>query len=748
MADAYTGADSLGLWLSGSESAATVYSPDSSLGGVCLAQEIAALPALYDWTIRGLLIDQHSGHNGEGVGEIRVVSANSVAYTAPSGTEGATVTIANGETKLLPDATASKWVRVTRIGADDFTIREDLPMLLNYAFSFNNVIGMSNVANADRAAGVSTYRAFFITNDSTTALTNVRFFVGALTSSVTTNSAQLSGAGAGTITTTGSFATWSTSGWAHIKTSGGSTREIVYYTSRTSTSLTVPAAGRGLLGTSAAAGGATDTIAEVPGIRLAPEVPGTDGTIQLIANETTAPSGVSWANGTTNTTGVSIATMAPGQTYGIWVHRQIPASAVVSAKATNKISVEFTDAGATTFSNTLVGCYRIANSTLALYELFVGVDADPSFASATATSATLPFSYTMTPPGAGTREYRFTVRRRNQYNISSYNVYHRSISINAAGALVTPEISAPEEITLTNVAGGEVDVTAVYHSANDTEPADTFLVYSTTTGADPVVGVTVPVEVDMDRAEGGIPFDALFGIYPATDKRLRYTLGPYAWGTDLRVLIRARRQDTPDVDSTNTTIVSATVSTVEPALAAQRIAFLGTRNEQRMTGDYINNTLYVSLANNIYFKLMPGEVQLWGDTTLIWRGYYPDSGRARLHIPTAWALVNSTASLGSGTATAYGIEVASWTGPSKLLYVIVAGTRRCKIDVTNLEITADTFNMWQTLTDCPVEGPVHSGATETLFQVYDPSFARFRSYLSVNSTGNFSTANPVRQAKG
>jgi hypothetical protein len=748
MADAHTGADSLGLWLSGTESAAGLYGPNSSLGGVRLADEIGTLPARYTWSIRNLTIEQHSGYNGEGEGQIRVVSTNSLAYTAPSGTEGATVTIANGETKILPDATASKWVRVTRTSATDLLVNVTRPMLLNLKRSFNNVIGMDNVTSAERAAGTNTYRAFFVTNDSTTALTNVRFFVGTLAGPITTNTAQLSGAGAGTITTSGSFAAWSTSGWAHIKTSGGATREIVYYTSRTSTSLTVPADGRARLGTSAAAGAGTDTVVEVPGIRLAQDTPDGTGAIQAIANESTAPTGVSWLSGTTNTTGISIATMAPGQTYAVWIHREIPVGGVVSAKATNIISVEFTDITPTTFSNTLTGCYRIADSALARLELFVGVDADPTFSSATATSASLPFSYNLTPPVSGNRDYRYTVRQRNQYDLSSFNVYHRSTIINSAGVLVTPEISDPADITLTNVAGGEVDITAVYHSADDTDPADTFLIYITTNGVDPNPASDTPIERDTNRREGGIPFDAMFGVYPGTDKYLSYTVGPYAWGTDLRVLVRMRRQGMPDVDGTNTAIVSTTVSTVEPAIPSQRIAYLGSRNEQRMTSDYAATTSYVSVPNNVYFRMLPGETQFWGDTTLIFRGLFPDSGRARLYIPVGWSLINSSASLGSGTATAHGIEVASWTGPSKILYVIVAGVRRCKIDVTNLEITADQFNMWQTLTDCPVEGPTHTGTTETLFQVFDPTFGRYRSFVSVNSAGLFATASAVSQSRG
>ena len=48
-------------------------------------------------------------------------------------------------------------------------------------------------------------------------------------------SASLSGSGAGTITTAGSLADWPDEGWVQVRNSGGTLKEVVYYTSRSGT---------------------------------------------------------------------------------------------------------------------------------------------------------------------------------------------------------------------------------------------------------------------------------------------------------------------------------------------------------------------------------------------------------------------------------------------------------------------------------------------------------------------------------
>jgi hypothetical protein len=117
----------------------------------------------------------------------------------------------------------------------------------------------------------------------------------------------------------------------------------VYYTSRTNTVLTVPAAGRGLLGSAAGAGAGTDLVRCVPGIAIAIDTAGVTapGAIQTIANETTSPAAVSFNTGVFASTGLNIGNMDPGQQVGIWIKRQIPAGAAAIALATDKSDFSF-----------------------------------------------------------------------------------------------------------------------------------------------------------------------------------------------------------------------------------------------------------------------------------------------------------------------------------------------------------------------------------------------------------------------
>ena len=205
---------------------------------------------------------------------------------------------------------------------------------------YDQLWGFDDVTDAKRTAGDDYYRGAMLRNTSTADPAEyIKIWIGTLATQATTDTTQLGGSGSGTIATTGSFADWSASGYAHVRNSGGTTQEIVFYTSRTSTVLTVPAAGRALLGTSATAGGATDTVDEVPGIRIALENVGSNK-IQTIADEFTSPTGRTWSTAITAATGLAITSLARETNYGLWVHRQIPVN-IVPAGLGVKVKVEY-----------------------------------------------------------------------------------------------------------------------------------------------------------------------------------------------------------------------------------------------------------------------------------------------------------------------------------------------------------------------------------------------------------------------
>jgi len=729
MPTALTHADALGIYYTGAAVAgATQRDPAACLGGHRAADELwrlgfelsQAVP-----TMPSLLIDQIMGWNGAGTATLRASGTSELRYTPPGGSEGAAVTIADGETKLLEGATVSQAIRVTRDGTTD------LGGLLTFdtVEIFNNPVGSTNATPS--GAAIDTYGALMLRAHGGLPLTTVRAWVKTLGTQRTSNGSQLGGAGAGTVGTTGSLADWPTpSGYCHIKTAAGATREVVYYTSRTGTTVTVPANGRGLLGTVAGAGLATDTMDAVPGIRIGYEVPNAAGAIQTILNENTAPAAITWDTGTTSTTGLSYAALAANTNLGLWIHRHVPDGATATARVENAINLDFVSA-AVTYTEKLTGLYRVGDTALARYELFLGEDVDPDFVTPVDTSATLPFSYALAPPLIGTLEYRAVVRQRNQYDLSNFNLWTRKFVIDDAGLLVVPTPSPPDNIALTGTAGGMVTVSATYNPDHDETQADTWLIYYRGDGTDPTVGVDTPLVITMTP-------DLFFG---SPQRRLNYSLGPFGLGTDLHVLVRTRKA-TGSVDSTNTTIVQLTVATTDPMTPTRRRLYWGANAEQRIAPPTVNRTIVIDAGNSIEHVMGVGYTELWADGSLLWRLRYDSAGPSNNGFWTTFGIRQEVI---SGAPADTPVEVDEWNG-QKTIYVIAGGVRRMKLDVTagTIHFTALRSVPAQVVT-CHSDDPIIALAWHTCFQVFDPASFQYMTVASLDSTGVLATLIPWRQ---
>lgn len=740
MAAAYTDADAIGLYLSASESATAITSPDASLGGVRLHDEIEALGWHVDGkVIPGLIVQQACGTTG--IGTIRATGANVLAYTAPGDAEGAPVAIASGESVVLPSNTSTMWVRVLRIDSTAFVVEPDAAgMTLEFVKVSRNPLSHGNVTNAQRVAGLSTYRAAFLGNHSANQITSVTVRLKALGTARTSDSAQLGASGSGTITTTGSLVDWPDAGWVRIVTSGGTLREVAYYTSRTGTTLTIPTAGRGLLGTTAAAGAATDTITPIPGIRVAIETPDSDMTVQVPANENTAPTGMTWYTGTTAGTGASVGALESWQWVCLRTHREIPAGASAAWQAEAPIIVEWVSNGVT-YSQTYIGVYSVESTALAGDCVYVGVDANPDWTTPTAFYASRPWSHALAAPVAGTREYRVGIVPRNAYGLLAKTRYLRSYTIDSLGALVRPTITAPSNVTATVAPGGYVTVSAQYRTNDDSDPANMFVVYAKA-GSDPVPGVdaavaTVPMNPHANTSAAGARGSFGIGV-----KLLRQNIGPYSWASDMRVLVRALRSS-DNTASTNTTATAVTVTTAAPNIVTLRRSTSGAAEFEQITP--IDTTSVYHVGSNTRIRQIEGESQLWCGTSLLWRCSWPDASRAVLHIPTAYSLQNDGTypTFGAGTGA---IEYVA--GPPVYVYLNAGGARRVRFDLTNSTLRAESFATHQTLTDCPDDGPIVALAAETLFQVFDPTAGRWVAYASVTSAGVLKIACALRKRKG
>jgi len=159
MADAFNSADALGIYLSGALSDGGAQpEPVAALGGYRSSREVKGMGYIIGDRIPAIAVLNATPNNGEGTGFIRIDGNGDLFYIPPNGTQGNSVTIAAGETKFLEGSVRSKGVRVYR--SPDFAFSGQT--VLNFVEPFGGVMGMGDIPNADRDAGETYYRAFFI----------------------------------------------------------------------------------------------------------------------------------------------------------------------------------------------------------------------------------------------------------------------------------------------------------------------------------------------------------------------------------------------------------------------------------------------------------------------------------------------------------------------------------------------------------------------------------------------------------
>lgn len=243
--DIYSGADAVRIYNTGAaaDGDAQTNAADS-LGGYRSGTEVASLALSRSGGSANLTIDFMSGSCGEGSSSVAAISSNSVSFTAPGGSAGPTVTIVNGETKVLVDGTdASKYVRVTRTSAAALSGT----ISITSVFVSNNAASMPNIGSAQGRIGEVDYSCLAIKNHSSVAVGSVKVYVRPIVSdtllsdvgqlddttgsAITTDAGQLGGSGGGSIrtSTAAAFAAWPQTGMAIIETSGSAVREIVRY---------------------------------------------------------------------------------------------------------------------------------------------------------------------------------------------------------------------------------------------------------------------------------------------------------------------------------------------------------------------------------------------------------------------------------------------------------------------------------------------------------------------------------------
>lgn len=651
----------------------------------------------------GPIIVQHITEQcGTGTGTIRATGVNALAFTAPGDTEGTPVTVSANTSALLESGTPAKAVRVYR---DSVYSAAELggSMTLGIYYRFNTKLAGPNSTEAG-----DTYYACagYLYNHSALNITSISIRPGILGTQRTSSGGQLSGSGAGTITASGSLSTWPAAGWCRIVEVGVGLREIVYYSSRTDTVLTVPAAGRGMMDTSAAAGGATDTITPMAPVMLWMETPA-QGVVQTIANHTTAPTGATWSVSET------VATLEPGEERALWIYRQVPPDGTVNTEQITGLEITYTQDGTTYTDAKMRGYFRIGDTALEQYELYNGEDAAPDFTAAPLeTSATLPFSEPLTNSVVN----NYAVRYRNRYNLTSLNVLTEARELDGSANDITNALTDPEVVSIDSIAGGEVALVLRYNGSLDAVPADTFRLYVTSDGTTPDPGTDTPTDYSMQPT----------GLAPLTNQR-RIVLGPYDYGDTVKIIARVY-STTLDDESASVTVTTETVDTQVPVMPNWQGLSTGLFAGHNITG-YDSTTAY----GDADIRITNGETILSGSAEAF-RGVLGNGGEFRVGLEFA-----NIAHSASGTAAP--IESVS----ADVFYINVAGTRRAKIDLTVPRIEAATFDFEAAAISLPVIGPTHMTSDATYIQIFNGLTGRWTPIVKVDSSGVFTATQPVLQ---
>jgi hypothetical protein len=338
MADQYTGADAVRVYLTGAAADGGAQAdPALSLGKYRSSTRLDSLGVSVAGGPANVTIVFAAGLNGIGAGTMKTKTVNSLSWTPPGDAEGAAVTIANGETKVLPGSTADMFIAVTRTSAVD--LAGDATVTLTDVF--NNV--WDNVLDAERVAGDLEIRCLCFKIQSTSQVKSLKVWLKTIGTAATVNAAGYAASGAVTVTAkvASGFADWDAAGFVH----NDRTNEVMYYASRTDDALSVAAGGRNVWADGAAAGLEDDVIREIPQWQIGKEAPSAqpDGafTDKSAGEGEAAPVTCYHPISAADAAVINIGDLAAGYIYGLWIQRKIVAGAVSDASILDRLAFSF-----------------------------------------------------------------------------------------------------------------------------------------------------------------------------------------------------------------------------------------------------------------------------------------------------------------------------------------------------------------------------------------------------------------------
>jgi len=265
-----------------------------------------------------------------------------------------------------------------------------------------------------------------------------------------------------------------------------------------------------------------------------------------VFGETHAPVVESWNSGTTDATGLQIASLAPNDDRGIHFRRVIAADTTATPETEYKIYVSFVFGGVT-YTRTGIATFRIADTDLQTYLVYKGFDTDVDFDTIYDTFTSFPYSEAGLPDGL----HKYVIRERNEYGLISQDTTEISVRVDSGAETEDPPTS-PIDVSAVPAADGKILVTAAYLFEDDTaaQRADTWAVWAQAGSA---------LDPDTDAATYTEAMTTGYNV-----STLSTELGPFTDGATVYVSVRARRTGPPVSDSENTGSVTAVADATAP----------------------------------------------------------------------------------------------------------------------------------------------------------------------------------------
>ncbi len=747
MPDTTTEADAIRFFFTGAASdMAPQRDPDLCLGGYASTQRVESM----GWNSSDPMVGLAILHVGPGVargnGSITALDSDTVNWKPSGGTVGASVAIANGEEKILDSGTPGQYVHVRRYS--------DIPLKAAHAYNvvnrYNNVIGGTNITDAQAVAGRVDYRAIMIKNVSALSVSGIYLWVGAGTSTVAVaketpvaNAIQTI-ANATTAPTGVTWNTGTTSGTGLNIGTLAAGEMIGIWIRRTITAGASASAGlltellskftysaveynTGLRGKFRIARG-TEIDADFPGIVEYGIWIGQDAepNLSAAADETWTTTG--------HTTSLSLAVdhtyhyvIRSKNKYGLWSQDFTSTPFIVAADGSDSPLPPSAPTDIVVGQNVsdepkITALYEPApDSTHRAMIWVIWLTLDGT----TPDTADPPYGYTV----MGRRDGVETLLWEDSGASLMDDTPMKAIVRTRRLRTLPGDVFSPDTTQLPGSGAGSIVVSDELADWDSTGYAK----IETFTGE-----LQEVIEYSALVVGSGIStFTVLSG-------------GRALFGTTATATV-SNNVITPIsiVDSTNTDVTTENIDLIAPVRPDGAI-FLGVNEEQEQSpieGPDGVTPIVIDAGENVYFLQGEGWTEFWIDTVLVWKCIYDsgDAANAGIYIPSEWDLY-FTAPITGTAADSDGFDVVD----GNTVYVSVNGQRRMLIDVLNMDIKSDAFSCIADLVDTDASEAVWPQYAQTVFTVWDPGTADYVDYFSVTTAGvlkaQFDTYNTLNQA--